>query len=84
MMMVTSHYNFSQFHHPQPLTSLISRPNLISSDIDETIAAQAARLKEQSQKMTKLQHTIIELTSREESLQEQVKLAKQHAQQVNI
>lgn len=51
-------------------------------ETDETISVQASRLREQSGKITDLQHKIIELTAREESLQSQVVLAKQHAQQV--
>ena len=51
-------------------------------ETDDTISVQSKRLKDQAATITELQHKMIELTAKEESLQSQVVLAKQHAQQV--
>ena len=53
-------------------------------DSDDTIAVQASRLKEQAAKITELQHRLLEITAKEDSLKSQVELAKQHAQQVRV
>ena len=55
---------------------------LLLSDSDDTIAVQSSRLREQTAKITELQHRLLEMTAREDSLKSQVELAKQHAQQV--
>ena len=52
------------------------------SETDDTIAVQATRLKDQAAKITELQHKVLEMTAKEDSLKSQVELAKQHAQQV--
>ena len=57
---------------------------LLLSDSDDTIAVQSSRLREQTAKITELQHRLLEMTAREDSLKSQVELAKQHAQQVII
>lgn len=54
------------------------------SETDDTIAVQATRLKDQAAKITELQHRVLEMTAREDSLKSQVELAKQHAQQVGL